>query len=116
MGFRFDGYRRLTFQFNDGWKGADEYQYLGEFMILKSRLRHSNHQDSSNGEAGERIYTVRVPRGISRGDIINALRDTFTNGCRCEHDCCGHLQTYAYLPRRQKRRTWVVEVHCYYNV
>ena len=75
MGFRFDGYRRLTFQFNDGWKGEDEYQYLGEFMILKSRLRHSNHQDSSNGEAGERIYTVRVPRGISRGDIINALRD-----------------------------------------
>ena len=40
MGFRFDGYRRLTFQFNDGWKGEDEYQYLGEFMILKSRLRH----------------------------------------------------------------------------
>lgn len=116
MGVRFDGYRRLTFQFNDGWKGEDEYLFLGEFMILKSRLRHSNHQESSNGEAGERIYTVRVPRGVSRGDIINALRDTFTTGCRCENDCCGHLQTYAYLPRCLRRRTWVVEVRCYYNV
>ncbi len=55
MGIRFDGYRRLTFQFNNGWKGEDEHQYLGEFMILKCRHRLFNYQDSSNGEAGERI-------------------------------------------------------------
>ena len=116
MGFRFDGYCRLTFQFNDGWKGEDEYQYFGEFMILKSRLRHSNHQDSSNGEAGERIYTVRVPRGISRGDIINALRDAFTNGCRCEHDCCGHVQWSGRVVRRNKRREWLVELRASRNV
>ncbi len=116
MGIRFEGYRRLTFQFNDSWKDEDEHQYVGEFMILKCRIRHPSLQDSSNGEAGERIYTVRVPRGVSRDDIINALRDSFTYGCRCEHDCCGHLQSYAYLPRRQKRRTWMVEVRSYYNV
>jgi hypothetical protein len=116
MGIKFDGYRRLTFQFNDGWKDEDEHEFLGEFMILKSRIRQSSNHDTSNGEAGERIYTVRAPRCVSEADIINALRDAFTSGCRCEHDCCGHLQTYAYLPKRQKRRTWVVEVRCYYNV
>ncbi len=74
MGIKFDGYRRLTFQFNDGWKGEDEHEFLGEFMILKNRIRQSRNQDSSNGEAGERIYTVRAPRGVSRTDIINVLR------------------------------------------
>ena len=46
MGIRFDGYRRLTFQFIDGWKGEDEHEFLGEFMILKCRLRQSANMDS----------------------------------------------------------------------
>lgn len=61
MGIGFDGYRRLTFQFSDGWKGEDEHQYLGEFMMLKCRYRHSNHQDSSNGEVGERTIRFVLP-------------------------------------------------------
>ena len=116
MGNRFDGYRRLTYQFNDGWKGEDAHEYIGEFLILQCRCRPFGSQDMSGGEAGDRVYTVRVPRGVCQGDIINALQDAFTSGCRCEHDCCGHMQTRANLPRRVKRRQWVVVVRCYHNV
>ena len=116
MGNRFDGCRRLTFQFNDGWKGEDAHEFIGEFVMLRCRIRPPSDKEAGHGAAGERIFTVRVPRGLSRGDIIHALQDVFTTGCRCEHDCCGHLQTRARLPRRSKRREWVVEVSRYYNV
>lgn len=116
MGFRFDGYRRLTFQFNDGWKGEDAHEFIGEFLMLKCRVRPPGDQEACYDEAGERIFTVRAPRGLSSGDIINALQDVFTTACRCEHDCCGHLQTRAGLPRRIKRREWVVEVRCFHNI
>ena len=41
--------------------------------MLKCRVRPPGDQEACYDEAGERIFTVRAPRGVSRGDIINAL-------------------------------------------
>lgn len=104
----FDGYKRITFRFNEGWKGDDEHEYVGKFRILK--IRRVANTDTSNGEAEGRIYTVAAPRGASEADVANVLRGAFTWHCRCEHDCCGHLLTGIYLIRRTKRWEWLVEV------
>lgn len=110
----FDGYKRTTFSFNEGWKDDDEYEHAGKFRILK--IRRVAETDTGNGEAEGRNYTVAAPRGTSKAGVINVLQGAFTRHCRCEHDCCGHLLTGVSSIRRIKRREWLVEVARRYNV
>lgn len=102
----FPGFRRRTFKFNEAWKDEDDHEYVGEFKILKLVL-----SDATNEEAEkDRIITVRSPREVSKQDAKNVLQNTFSYQCRCEHDCCGHIQSGVYMIRQTKRREWLVTV------
>lgn len=112
----FDGYKRISFKYNEGWKNNDEHRYVGEFRILKIRSISNANADISSGDADGCIYTVSAPKGASKEDVINVLQNHFTWHCRCEHDCCGHILTGVYSIRRTKRKEWLVEVVRRYNV
>ena len=116
MGYNFYGYRRLTFTYVIGWSSLDEHELVGEFRVLNSRHVRPSDQAAESGGAGTYFVTVRAPRGAAPEAIQDALVNEFSRGCRCEHDCCGHVQHSASTPKRQKRRNWVVPVHAYYNV
>ena len=46
MGIKFDGYRRLTFQFNDGWKGEDEHEQRAKDKRRDADAQHrERHRD-----------------------------------------------------------------------
>lgn len=116
MGSNFHGYRRLTFGYSSGWSNLDEHEYVGEFRLLNSRRAAPTTEEEEYGEAGTYFLTVRAPRGASAEAIEDVLRTEFTNGCRCEHDCCGHVQHSAGKPIHKKQRNWVVPVRAYLNV
>jgi hypothetical protein len=44
-----------------------------------------------------------------------AIGDYFDSSCRCEHDCCGHVNTSGRA-RRVGRRTWLVKIRATRNV
>jgi hypothetical protein len=116
MGYNFQGYRRLTFGYATGWSRLDEHEYVGEFRLLNSRLSPPTDKAEEYGEEGTYFITVRAPRGASHEAIAEALQAEFNSGCRCEHDCCGHVQHSAGKPIHKKRRNWVVPVRAYLNI
>jgi hypothetical protein len=116
MGEVFAGYRRLTHKYVSGWSHLDEQEYVGEFRLLNSRHLPPSEKDEDFGDEGTYFMTVRAPRGASPEAIKDVLIDTFSHGCRCEHDCCGHVQHSASVPVHKKQREWVVPVRAYLNV
>lgn len=112
----FDGFKRTSFRFNNGWKDNDEHEYVGKFRILKRKAVTATEKEVSYGGADGRFFTVLAPKGASENDVINAIEDTFTWHCRCEHDCCGHLYSGVLSIHRTKKREWLVEQIRRYNV
>lgn len=102
---------RLTYRYVTGWAGeCDEW---GDGLLFRRLAYRSVRND---GETAESVVTVRAPAGATDKEIITALRSYFTTGCRCEHDCCAHWQSYAGIPRRVKRRQWVMPINYFRNV
>jgi len=104
--------RRLTHHYVQGWAGEDEWQCLGGYSLL------NNHIIQRDQDSWEWRNTVRVDAypGAGMKEIERALRDTFARGCRCEHDCCGHVQDAAYKVVHIKGREWVVHGRSSRNV
>lgn len=112
----FDGYKRTSFRFNNGWKDDEQHEYVGKFRILKRKAIAATENDASYGGADGRLITILAPKGVSKNDVINVIENTFTLHCRCEHDCCGHLLSGVHSIRRTKKREWLVEQSRSYNV
>lgn len=111
----FAGYQRQTFKFNDAWKNEDEHEYIGKFGILAVRFTPADAHGASYGDVGTYRYTIKVPRGAALATVNNVLRNEFSGGCRCEHDCCGHQFFQTGSPKHIKRREWIVDVRAAYN-
>lgn len=82
--------QRLTFQFNTGWSHLDKYNDIGTATIV----RRDERVWDDNGEAGSQIVVLRVEIDnppVKFEDIKEAIEDTMSFSCRCEHDCCGHV-------------------------
>jgi predicted SprT family Zn-dependent metalloprotease len=107
---KFNGSKRLTHKFNDAWKSEDQWEDVGVFRLLKSR------RVQERDEGYTLLQTIVAPRGVSREDVEQVLRDEFRWSCRCQHDCCGHRFGYVTRVQRVKRRNWVAEVCVGYNV
>jgi hypothetical protein len=117
MGQKFAGYRRLTHTYSEGWSHLDKHEYVGEFKLLNSpRHMPPTLSEAESGDQGTYLMAVSAPRGVKNKVISEVLQDEFTSGCRCEHDCCGHIQRSAGVPRKTNRRTWIVPVRVYRNV
>jgi hypothetical protein len=37
------------------------------------------------------IRVINSPDEIDISQVKDAIREEYNRGCRCEHDCCGHL-------------------------
>ncbi len=88
---------RKTHRYADGWADLDESRYLGRMKLTAPRvLVPGNGYD----RGPVFIQRVRVPSGLKREDVKQALMDTLGGSrCRHEHDCCGcasrHVQVRA---------------------
>ncbi len=108
---------RLTFHYAAGYDSLDEWtEEIGKFSVLNAQ-HHPGHNDIDS------TLTLRVDksaftRAHNQPDTIvaQALYNTLTKGCRCEHDCCGHWQTMVTRVHKTKRKEWSVDVHAYRNV
>jgi hypothetical protein len=102
-------HKRITFKFNDGWAGEDEWIHLGAAKVLQPR----NHR--FDGEYG--TYTARVVVEYKLGDqdVSRSIEQTLSHGCRCEHDCCGHVSESAQV-RRVSRREYFAQIFQTRNV
>lgn len=114
---------RKTHGYTNGWAELDEWQPVANAFILKRGERDYGDPEKTTdyGSSYTRTMTVKITKrlpGVSEGDIKRALADTFTQGCRCEHDCCGHWQVYAnsWQVRRNKRKEYRVIVNASANI
>jgi hypothetical protein len=112
MSNKFPAYKRLTHRYVDGWKCDEDYEYVGEFYMLKRHeADYGDEKSSWYGECWSRDYTVKAPRGLDFTTIEAALDDAFRFSCRCEHDCCGHTSTSMDKVKHTKRREYLVTVN-----
>lgn len=106
--------RRLTNKYNSGWSHLDEYEALGTAKILKERIKHD--------ESGESflqivILEVNLEGGEQEPDEAkSAIADLFDRSCRCEHDCCGHVSTYASRVMKLGGTKYCAAVHGSRNI
>lgn len=79
--------------------------------ILKTRISFFSKDESS----GLRHITVACKDRPN--EYMLAGLGILRRGCRCSHDCCGHVQhATPRVERRNKRNEWYVTQHWYYNV
>lgn len=116
---------RLTFRYVQGWRGEDDWEPLTQARLTAGVQTAHDYEDYStthrhlltfgpaNWQEAQQLYH-RLPRE-DRPSFVRWLgsmvAEHFAYGCRCEHDCCGHLQGSAsttYIGQRRfsvERRT-----------
>ena len=99
-------YKKVTRRYSAGWSHLDDDVYVGSLRVLKT----TPYQYSEEGVSFTRLITVKVLTSTSRDDLEIGIHDTFSHGCRCEHDCCGHYQVYVDSIKHTKRKEYAVAI------
>jgi len=89
------------------WKGAD-------LKVLRERK-----VNDEGWESHDMLYTVKLPSYITTsGQAKDYLSGVFYVGCRCSHDCCGHLfsNVWTYTLRRTKGKEHTILISYQRNV
>lgn len=105
MAERFNAQVRLTYKYNDAWAELDEYEFPGfTVKVVYGRFEKGEDFDSTQTTAIE----ITASRPVTRKEITDTLRAQYRQACRCEHDCCGHLNGGPYMIRRASKngRHW----------
>lgn len=109
----FDGYAQQTHTYTTAWRHLNDHRYAGRFKII-------SHSITGRDADGCTMYVrVKAPHGLDRKTVQQVAWNEFDQQCRCEHDCCGHLQASAHSiirPKNGKAREWIVPIHFYRNV
>ena len=99
------------------WRGASLIDYDGRRLYIDEdvatvRLTPSKKVADGNGydEGGTYLQYMRVPRGVNKAELAQALRDTMGgSSCTHAHDCCGcasrFIMTKLIAPRTMQVRT-----------
>lgn len=97
--------RRTTHKYAPGWDYLDQHEAVGTGTVLSCRKTHED-------EDGHReTILLRVRSAEPKEHIADAIHDTMRHACRCEHDCCGHIQTSVSAARKLPRQNiWVVKL------
>lgn len=111
-----DGFRRTTRNYASEWAELDETKEVGPLRVLSQRFRAADGQQQGYGVVGDCWMRVKVPASLLPSETVAVLRDTFTSGCRCEHDCCGHVQRLARAFKQVRKREWLVRVDLRANI
>lgn len=102
---------RRTRRYNDGWAHLDEQEPIGTARHLSSK------QTKKDADGCTTLSLFMVSSSASADDIESALYDTLTSACRCEHDCCGHMQSRVSRIRRLgKGSLFAVRISNYRNI
>lgn len=105
---------RTTRKYVAGWSHLDDHHDLGTCQIIDQRESHRK-----DSESFRRMIILEVDASVARyrpRNIVRAIEDSFAHGCRCEHDCCGHVQAYVTGVRRLCRNRYAAWQSCYRNV
>lgn len=108
---------RLTNHYAQGYDEMDEWtEEVGKFSVLNAK--HYPGYDDINSTLTLRVDPSEFTRAHNRPVelIAQAIVNTLTKGCKCEHDCCGHWQTAVWRVTNVKRKEWAVDVRAYRNV
>lgn len=114
-------YARLTHKYTTGWAHLDRQEFVGLFFVTEPRVTSMDDDGDyrsivhgklrldtlANARKLWRKHAPKdwVPRHAKRGTkpsrvpfklwLRGQIGEGFADGCRCEHDCCGHYQRYA---------------------
>lgn len=103
----FGGFVNLEHTYNVAWNYLNQQQYVGEFRVLKRVVTNEDNV----------ILTIKAPRDIrDTFTVYRVASNEFDNGCRCEHDCCGHVQTHVQHVSHNKKREYKVVLYQYLNI
>lgn len=120
-------YARLTHNYAAGWAHLDQWEHLFNLKLTPPRLlRAADNGDIDQVMHGrlntkQREQTKAVWEKLPSRDrppfkhwLRDVIAGAFDRGCQCEHDCCGHYQSYAVGDIYGRRV--VVTVHSYRNL
>lgn len=108
---------RLTYHYVDGWADElDEWSHVGTMSVLGFGPRVLLDKYGESWNRWVRVKLRSVAPGVSHDEALGAIMLHFRKACRCEHDCCGHVQTHASSIRHDKRKEYIVKLHSYINV
>lgn len=104
---------RLTHRYNTGWSYLDKRHDLGVGKVEKARTAKWD----KRGESFTELLIVDASELKYRdANIARALLSSFDEGCRCEHDCCGHIQRHTRAVRKVAPKRFAVLIGGYRNV
>lgn len=105
---------RLSHKYVSGWNHLDQWHPVG---IARPVPTGRPSRWDENGESFRSFELLEVNAGNTRpANVKRAIEDTMQTGCRCEHDCCGHVQSYVSRVRRLKSNLYAVTVRGYRNI
>jgi hypothetical protein len=80
----------LTHKYVTGWNHLDDHHDIGEAIVTQAKDRKWDERGESFRQS--LVLDVNAP-GYRPRNIMRAIADTMQHGCRCEHDCCGHVHS-----------------------
>lgn len=102
---------QLTHEWARGYSHLEKRHELGEATITRQGKRKEREDYYSQ------LLILSFPKsGYRPGNIIRAIHDTLQSFCRCEHDCCGHMQTSVHSVRPLCDGLFAVRTGGYRNV
>jgi hypothetical protein len=104
---------RMSHKYHTGWNGLDRWQTIGKAIVTKS----GDAKWDDQGEGFKQVILVEAEApGIRPANVKRALSDRFASGCRCEHDCCGHVQTFTHRVFHMGGDRYAVSIYGYRNI
>ena len=120
-------YARLTHKYRAGWSHLDRHEYVFDLKLTPHKLVNRTDDgdldhllfgriSAKQREQARKVWEKlpRQDRGQFKHWLCRAISSEFVSGCQCEHDCCGHYQSYAATAIYGRRV--VVNVHSYRNL
>lgn len=99
---------RQSHKYSSGWASLDRWYSIGAMAVVKAKDTRWN----EDGDYGKAIAIVEVDEQaakLRKENVVRALLDSMdSGGCRCEHDCCGHVRTHASYARPLKGNRFAV--------
>lgn len=117
-------YKRLTHEYRIGYDHLNDHAFVGVGKMLKPKVISRDSDGTGYTSRTVLTFTGAQKRAIearhgkgNRHWIARAIEDSLDYGCSCEHDCCGHMQTYSVVsPVPGKPREYSVELRNFMNV
>jgi hypothetical protein len=104
---------RLTHKYVTGWDSLDKWHDLGTAIV--ERLNPKRWYDG--GESYRQLQILKVDaHGYRPGNVMRAIEATLSSSCRCEHDCCGCVSSYALRIRPLCGDRYAVLMSGYRNI